>query len=389
MQDTPTFDLHRTDGLPVSGPLVYLEENSSIRVGKSSPDRATGVEFVSLRRAGSPLPPYPLSEHLVLANGDRLALDPKGPLRTNGDSLECRLACRVNGKETLSLPTSRVAAIWRATPKGVDSAETWLRRFTAERRRQDLVLLTDGDRMNGTVRALDRQGELLVDANGRDVKIPFGRVAAVAFNSDLLLGGTPKTRHAHLVLANGSRLTVAGATLATGASTLLAKTVLGDTLEIPLQELAALDVRLGSAVYLSDLTPREYKHTPFLGVAWPFAKDASVAGRPLFLSGSTFDKGLGMHAASRITYDLGGKYRRFEGWVGLDGHTGLRGRALVRVFVDGKRQGIGKDELSGRDRPLPVRIDLHGARELTLEVDFAGSGDVQAHVDWADARLIR
>jgi hypothetical protein len=214
-------------------------------------------------------------------------------------------------------------------------------------------------------------------------------VAAVAFNGDLLLRGTPKGRYGHLVLANGSRLTVVGTTLASGANTLQAKTTLGDTLEIPVRHVAALDAHQGAAVYLSELTPRECRDTPYLGVSWPYSRDVSVAGRPLFLAGGTYDKGLGMHAASRITYDLGGKYKRFEAWVGLDGRTGLRGRAVIRVLVDGKQRDIGGSERTGRDPPLPVRLDVRGARELTLEVDFARFGDVQAHVDWADARLIR
>jgi hypothetical protein len=167
------------------------------------------------------------------------------------------------------------------------------------------------------------------------------------------------------------------------------KTLFGEQIEVAVDQVAALDVRQGAAVYLSDLEPRRYQHTPFLGVAWPYTKDGSVAGRELGWGG-TFDKGLGMHAESRITYELGGHYRRFEAVVGLDEYTGRRGRVRLQVLVDGQAQDIGwSGELSARDQPLRLRIDVRGGRELTLAVLCGRFGDVQAHVNWADARLIR
>jgi len=60
------------------------------------------------------------------------------------------------------------------------------------------------------------------------------------------------------------------------------------------------------------------------------------------------------------------------------------------VLVDGQARDIGWDrELTARDEPLRVRIDVRGARALTLAVLCGRFGDVQAHVNWADARLIK
>jgi hypothetical protein len=153
---------------------------------------------------------------------------------------------------------------------------------------------------------------------------------------------------------------------------------------------AALDLRQGRAVYLSDLTPVEYVVTPFLGVSWPLARNTGVGGDQLGLAGSYYDTGLGMHASSRVTYDLAGRYEYFEATVGLDGRTGRRGRAVAEVLVDGKRQDLGAAaELVFGRVPLTLHIDVRRARRLTLAVRFAGRGGVQADVDWADARLIR
>jgi NPCBM/NEW2 domain len=143
----------------------------------------------------------------------------------------------------------------------------------------------------------------------------------------------------------------------------------------------------GRAAYLSDLRAR-YEHTPYLGLRWPLAVDRAVTGLDLRLGGGTYDKGVGMHSPSRATFDLPRGARRFEALVGLDEVTGKLGSSVVQVLVDNKPLLNPAAELSP-DRPLPLRVALpSGARTLTLVVDLGGGGDVQDHVDWADARVI-
>src|SRR5438067_3998743 len=116
-------------------------------------------------------------------------------------------------------------------------------------------------------------------------------------------------------------------------------------------------MRQGKAVYLSDLEPSKYEYTPYLGVSWPYVKDGSVAGRELRLPGGTYDKGLGLHAHSRLSYKLGGKYRFFEALVGLDAQTGKSGRAQIQVLLDGKPQPLGlTGELTATNGPLTLRL---------------------------------
>jgi len=45
--------------------------------------------------------------------------------------------------------------------------------------------------------------------------------------------------------------------------------------------------------------------------------------------------------------------------------------------------------LSDKSKPLPVRLDVKDAKELTLVVEFGKRGDVLARVNWIDARLVR
>jgi hypothetical protein len=115
--------------------------------------------------------------------------------------------------------------------------------------------------------------------------------------------------------------------------------------------------------------------------------DANVAEHDLRLGGSTYDKGVGLHSHSRLSYRLAGAYRRFEALVGLDERDGRRGRVRIRVLADG--EALLDRERTLREGPLPISISVAGVRELTLEVDFGRDANVQDVVDWVDARLIK
>jgi hypothetical protein len=139
---------------------------------------------------------------------------------------------------------------------------------------------------------------------------------------------------------------------------------------VPLSEVLALDILGGRRVPVRAKPRADF--TPALD-ALAYVADGSVVGDALRLGGSTYDRGLGMHSESRLTYDLGGNYRRFESLVGLDDRTGRGGSVRVKVLVDGKPVDLGADrELTVRSDPLPVRVDVRGARELTLIVGLVG-----------------
>jgi hypothetical protein len=191
-----------------------------------------------------------------------------------------------------------------------------------------------------------------------------------------------------LRLDNGSRLILTSAR--SDGQVLNAKTELGATIQVAVDEIAGLDWYQGRAIYLSDLKPSRYGHIPYLDVHWPYRLDASVRGNPIRLAGSTYDKGIGMHSESRLTYDVSDGYHWFEALVGLDGETGKEGSVTIQVLVDGKPQDVGEtEELTASNSPRSVRVPLTGAKELTLVVKFGRHGDVHDDVNWADARLIK
>jgi NPCBM/NEW2 domain len=251
-----------------------------------------------------------------------------------------------------------------------------------------VVLLRNRDQVEGTLSDLDSQTVRLRGADRKQIRLERGKVAAIILSNDLSRSLRPRTPYARLVSNNGSRISLASAK--SEGALLVGKTLFGSSVALPLDQVIALDLYQGRATYLSDLKPKRYEFVPYLGVSWPYLPDRSVAGNSLRLVTGVFDKGLGLHSESRITYDLGGAYEWFEATVGLDEATGRQGSAGIQVLIDGKPQDVGGPEDLTFSAPLRyLRIKVAGARALTLAVTFGRHGDVQDHVDWVDARLIK
>jgi hypothetical protein len=193
-----------------------------------------------------------------------------------------------------------------------------------------------------------------------------------------------------VVLVDASRLSLTNSSVSNGI--LSGETVFGVKATIPLKDVLGLNVYQGKATYLSDLKSRKMEQAGFLGVAWPWAADRSVQGQALRLTTnvglSHFEKGLGTHPRTALTYDLGGKYKRFEALVGLDPHANVRGQATVRVLLDGKEQTVNGLPTVGTGKAVPVEVNVTAAKELVLITDFGPSGGVGADVNWCDARVV-
>ncbi|MCI0743473.1 MAG: NPCBM/NEW2 domain-containing protein, partial [Gemmataceae bacterium] len=274
-------------------------------------------------------------------------------------------------------------------PEGDEDGEILLRRLLVSKRPNDQVLLAGGDRVEGRLVALSSAQGIRVKQGDSESSTPWDKMSLFAPRPEFLAKPRPKGLFAGLVLSDGTRMQCTRFTLETGAAHWEATTSFGAKVRIPLADLRAAQLRQGCAAYLSEKTPKAFEHTPFLGVSWPLVADASVSGRPLRLTGQTYEKGLGMHAQSRATFALDGKQRWFEAWVGIHDQAGPRGAARVSVLADGRPvAGCSQVEIRAGRAPLAIRADIQGVRELTLLAEFGPFGDVQAQVDWVDARVL-
>jgi hypothetical protein len=381
----PIFAVQTARGTLAKGSWRELKSDWSVHLGEGDGTRIAGANVLSVRRVDVPLPPLPMDYHLILANGDRL---PFQNLRLVEETVRFRHTNLEDGKEA-SLPLAAISVLWRIAPEKTLDAEKLRRRLTVEKRTHDTVCLRNGDVIAGVLAGLDEQNVVMkVDKRRVTVKTP--QVAYIAFNTELADTLRPKGVSARLVLfgdgpGRGGRMTLTSALA--DETTLTGTTVFGAHVRVPLRNIAALHLHSPRSVYLSDLKESKYVFHPFLDAAWPFAVDGNVAEHDLRLAGSTYDKGIGMHSHSRLSYRLAGAYRHFEALVGLDDKDGRRGDVRIRVLADG--EALLDRALTSRDGAVPVSLSVEGVRELTLEVDFGRDGDVQDVVNWAEARLVK
>jgi hypothetical protein len=379
----PAFIIHTVSGTPVKGALSSLNDKWTVILAGTPNVRVDGSDFISLRRADAMLPTPPAEPHVIFVNGDRLT-GTVGDL--NGEKLG--FTARLGKDHEMTLPLSALSVLWIADPANVERHDLLRRRLAVEKRSHDLVWLRNGDLLQGNLLKLEAD-TILMEIERKDVKVERQSVAVIALNTELARALKPQGMHGCLVLTNGARLTLT--TVRADARTLSGQTVFGAKIETPLDQVAALDQREGRAVYLSDLKPAAYQYTPFLpGLVFPLMNDANVLGDELRLGGGCYLKGLGMHSPSRVSYALGGAYRRFEAVVGLDDRTGQQGSARVRVLLDGKPADLGPDqELTARTGPRTIQVNVMGVKELTLIVESGRFPFVQGQVNWGDARLVK
>jgi hypothetical protein len=339
-------------------------------------------DVVSLRRADTPLPPHPPGPTLVTNAGDRVP----GRL-LGGDVRGLRFQPTLAAAEW-EVPFTAVTTVWLTAPPADYVAG--LTGGASAARNRDQLRFRNGDVAAGTLDgfAADGRSVRFTPDGGGERAVLLASLGALAFNPKLASVPRPKGVVAAVVLRDGTRLSVTEPTA--DGTTLRGKTLFGQVVSLPVAEVVAVDVARGKATDLSALRPRA-EQGGFLRVGWPWAADRTVRGLPLRLLTArgveTFDRGLGTHPKTVLTYDLAGKYRRFEALVGCDPVTGGRGRAAVRVLVDEQDRTPPALRDLAPGPAVAVEVELSGARRLVLSVDFAGTGGVQADVNWADARL--
>jgi fibronectin type 3 domain-containing protein/lysophospholipase L1-like esterase len=143
-----------------------------------------------------------------------------------------------------------------------------------------------------------------------------------------------------------------------------------------------------TTTYLSNLSPTSATN------GWgTFEKDrsngeqGSADGKTITLNGMTYTKGIGVHAASDITYNIaGGNYVSFSADIGVDDEIASGGSVVFQVYVDGVLK-FTSGVMTGSTATASINLSLSNASTLRLVVTDAGDGANQDHADWANARL--
>ncbi len=377
---------------PETGALLGLTAEFTATLAQRL-GRSDVKDVLSLRRPDQPLPAWPTGPQIITTTGDRIAGQIVG-----GNERSVRF--RPTGlvllpDEAWQIPLGSIAAIWFETTPAETPLDPANYEWAAQNRNRDVLQLRNGDSIRGVLSGLDAQATKPTFSfrpdQGAARKLSSEELTAIVFNPALARFKKPKGPYSRLVLANGSRVHLLQLTIADNRVT--GETLFGQKVELPLASILAVDVLQSRADQVGDRKPKKVEQAGFLGVVWPWAANRSARGSQLQLPTpggvSTFDSGIGTHPRTVLTYDLGGKYQRFEALVGIAPESALRSRAAVRIVVDGQVQKVPGLDLLAPGDALPVRIELQNAKELVLITDFAPGGEVPADINWADARLIR
>lgn len=343
---------------------------------------AVSVRFAEPRIAARP---EPGRVEIAFANGDLLRGEVVGG---EGEVLLVRAA----GTVQIAVPIERMARLVfpARLPLEGDSALA-----PAPQGDRLYRLAGDGlDRIDGAVSSFGAEGVVYESLLGRRT-FPWSEVGALLLES---LGSDDERSGAGARVAcdlvDGGRLRGSLVSLDRRGCRIGAGD--GSELFLPVEVLAEVALDDGSIAFLSDLAPvAAAEGSPFgddLGMSWPHRMDRAVDGRPLTAGGRAFSRGIGVHAPSRLTFDLGGAWDELRGQVAIDDQVltlPARGSVVFRVTLDGEvawQSGV----VRGGTPPVALPpIDLHGRRELVLECEMAADLHVADRADWLRMLLVK
>lgn len=257
----------------------------------------------------------------------------------------------------------------------------------------DRAWLTNGDRFEGRLEAIENSEASFLVA-GETIQVAFADLVAIQ-----LAPAAPVTPEAvasnqsiAVGLKDGTLFKASSVTIGTEEFKLacpLAGNVRGDRSDF----VTFVQPMTKNVQYLSDLTPLDYRHTPFTTLAWDYARDANLAGGAITVGNQRYLKGLAMHSASRLVYRAPTNAKRLEAMLAVASPQAGAGQGSVvfRVLVaraGGFEEAYESPIVRDGDPPQPLNIDIAGARAIALLVDYADRGDQGDHAFWLDARML-
>jgi len=346
---------------------------------------ATFVRFLGLPRPRPPAGGADARARITLHGGDRLLARVRGG---EGEELQFGL----HGGTQLDLSIEEIFSVVYETRLPRDGSVD-----PGPADEGDRLYLRRGrglDKLDGLVTGFDGEGVLFEGPFGARL-YPWSEIAALFI--ERLEEQTVDVPPVPVVvdLVGGSRLS--GSLLALDAEGVRLATHGVADLRLPAALVREVALDDGSFVFLSAVAPSDLGPTDLfggaddLGMRFPPRMDQNYRGDPLRSGGLEWNRGVGVHAPSRITWRLDGAWRELRGWVALDDsalENQFHGSAIVRVHVDGE-QVWESPVVRGGDSPLAMpAIDLAQASELILEVDAATEAFVSDRANWLRPILV-
>lgn len=111
----------------------------------------------------------------------------------------------------------------------------------------------------------------------------------------------------------------------------------------------------------------------------------SVENNPLRIAGRTFTWGIGSHAPSTLSFELGGRFSQLVTHIGLDDESACGDGTRFKIRGDGRELYV-SERLTAGDLDS-LRLDIRGVRRLDLVQEELGDNFCD-HGNWAGAYLL-
>ncbi|MCA9184866.1 MAG: NPCBM/NEW2 domain-containing protein [Pirellulaceae bacterium] len=321
---------------------------------------------------------------------------------TDHTELICRQAQIAAGRATVEselwgqvvVPMQHVAGIVLASAASIEQRETWWRQLTDHATIDDVVMLQNGDLIEGLVTKIATDHVELLEGERR-VRLDLASVIGVLWHREAPAVATEQCRGL-VGLRNGD--VIHAASLHMDESELRVLTTAGLKFETSLENIAShplafLQPCRREWVFLSDLSVASARHIPFLEDQWPTVLDQNLEHHSLRANGYRYFKGISVHSASRLIYDVPPDARQFAAEIAIDDSSDGLGSVVFRVLLQGAddqwREAVASSVVRGHRNPQAIVVELDKTKRLALVVDPADWGDQGDHADWLNARFRR
>lgn len=378
----PIFRFTTAAGESFDGQVGSVGPDGTISV-RSGPDReqARDLPVASLFKVDQfdppPAPSAGPQATLYLAGGDRV----RGRLLALADDV---VRFRSASLGPIEVPVEAVLGVVEPSADPPEELDRLGRSILDDPRQADVVRLANGDRLTGTVVAVDEQRATL-DRPGGELTLDRAQIRSIALDPTLARPGRLTAPGLELHLTDGSRLTGVAGPLRDGRLSLAS--VHGPELAVPLADLRLAYALGGSTRFLTDDEPAAVEYLGYVGPVLPMAVDRDALGGPLTLAGVVYPRGIGTQSRTLIAYRLRDTDRRFQALVGVDDRAGEHGSVIFRVLLGG-RPAFESPVLRAGDPPLAIDLETQGAPFLILLTEFGPEGSVQDYADWIEPRVV-
>jgi hypothetical protein len=292
--------------------------------------------------------------------------------------------CRIEwtGGEPLSLPIDLVRAV-RLDPDAASAV--FDKAISTPSAELDRVFIKDEagklSNVTGLIDSLDGE-QLKIEISGQQHSVPRSKLFGIVLAQSAASDGPQRCV---VEFHDGSRL--GGETLALQDEKATLAFPAGASAAFSWTAVSRVTIRSSRVTFLSDLKPLAEEQQPIVTLPLPAQRDQSLSGKPLMLGTRTYDKGLGVHARSSLTFAAEKKWDVFAATIGLDADSGGKGDCVFVVLADG--QPLLTRRLKGNESPEDIHLPIAGREQVTLLVEPGEGLDLADHANWCDARFIK